>query len=81
MIEVSFEIGGRKVRPNQIKDALERAVFEQVRDNLVRQVGNARDPETGARPKLRVTGRSLDNLKIKVEGSPALIEEVERRLR
>lgn len=54
MIEVSFEIGGRKVQPNQIKDALERAMFEKVRDHLVKQVANIRDPETGARPKLRV---------------------------
>jgi hypothetical protein len=80
MIDVSFEIDGRKVRPNQIQDALERAMFEDVRDQLVRKVGNIRDPKTGARPKLRVRGRSLDNLSVEVEGSPELIEEVKRRL-
>lgn len=81
MIEVSFEIGGRKVRPNQVKDALERAMFEKVRDHLVKRVGNVRDPETGASPKLRVKGRKLSDLKIEVVGSPKLIEEVKRRLR
>ena len=81
MIEVSFEIGGRKVRPNQIKDALERAMFEQVRDHVVEMLRGVRDPETGSRPKLRVIGRSLDDLKIEVEGSPKLVEEVTRRLR
>ena len=81
MIEVSFEIGGRQVRPSQIKDSLERAVFEQMRDRLVRQVGDIRDPQTGIRPKLRVKGRSLDDRRIEVEGSPRLIEEVKHRLR
>ncbi len=80
MIDISFEIGGRKVRPDQMTDALERAIFEQVRNDLVRKVGNIRDPETGTPPKLRVTGRSLSDLQINVEGSPQLIEEVKRRL-
>ena len=70
----------RKVHPNRIADALERAVFESVRDDLVRKVGNIRDPETGARPKLRMVGRSMKDLSINIEGSPALIEEVKRRL-
>jgi hypothetical protein len=77
---ITFEFNGRKVRPDQMKDALERAMLERVRDQLVRKVGSVRDPETGAAPKLRVTGRRLDDLKIEVEGSPALIEEVQRRL-
>jgi hypothetical protein len=77
---ITFEINGQNVRPDQIQDALERAMLQQVRDQLVRKVGSIRDPETGAAPKLRVTGRRLDDLKIEVEGSPALIEEVKRRL-
>ena len=80
MIEVSFEINGRRVQPNQIKDALERAMFESIRDDLVRRVGSIRDPETGARPKLRVKGRSLKDLSIEIDGSPRLIEEVRKRL-
>lgn len=80
MIDVTFEINGRKVRPNQIPDALERAMFEDVRDQLVRMVGNIRDPKTGARPKLRVRGRNLENLSVEVEGSAELIEEIKRRL-
>ena len=77
---ITFEINGRKVRPDQMKDALERAMLEQVHDQLVRKVGSIRDPENGAAPKLRVTGRRLDDLKIEVEGTPALVEEVKRRL-
>lgn len=80
MIDITFEVDGRKVHPNRIADALERAVFECVRDDLVRKVGNIRDPETGARPKLRMVGRSMKDLSINIEGSPALIEGLKRRL-
>ena len=80
MIEVTFEIGGRKIRLNQIKDALERAMFEQIREGLIKRIGNIRDPETNAVPKLRVKGRSLENFSIEVEGSPYLIEQVKHRL-
>ena len=52
----------------------------EMRDQLVRKVGSVRDPKTGAAPKLRVTGHQRDDLKIEVEGSPALIEAVKRRL-
>ena len=80
MIEIVFEVAGRKIHPDQIGDALERAIFENVRKQLVAKVGSVRDPETGATPRLRVTGRKLDELSIEVEGSPALIAEVKRRL-
>ncbi len=34
MIDISFEIGGRKVNPNQIGDALEKAVLQEVADSV-----------------------------------------------
>ena len=80
MIKVSFEIGGHKVNPNQIADVLERAVFESVRDQLVSKVKDIRDPITGAAPTLRVTGSSLEDLSVHVEGSEALIGMVKQRL-
>jgi len=80
MIDISFEINGRKVNPSQLTDVLECAVVQGVRDKLTQAVSDARDPKTGERPKLKVKGRSLDNLSIEVEGSPELIAEVKRRL-
>ncbi len=80
MINISFEINGRKVNPNQLSNALDRAVLQGVRDKLTRAVGNVRDPKTGKHPKLRVKGRGLNDLAIEVEGSPELIAEVKRRL-
>jgi hypothetical protein len=80
MIEISFEINGRKVNPSQLSNVLERAVVQGVRDKLTSAVGNVRDPKTGEHPRLRVKGRGLDDLSIEVEGSPELIAEVKRRL-
>lgn len=80
MIEISFEVNGRKVNPNQLFNALERAVVQGVRDKLTSAVGNFRAPKTGEHPRLRVKGCGLDDLSIEVEGSPELIAEVKRRL-
>lgn len=81
MLDISFEINGRKVNPNRIADEFEKAIYRQIRDELVRKVGSICDPKTGERPKLKVTGRSLKDLSIEVSGSEKLIEEVKRRLR
>lgn len=80
MIKVEFKMNGRTVRPNDIANQLERAMFEQIRDGIAEKLRDVRDPETGAEPTITMTGRSLDNLSFEVAGSPALIEEVKRRL-
>ena len=81
MIEISFEIGGRKVHPNRVADEFEKAAYQHIKDELVRKVGTIRDTKTGKRPKLKVTGRSLDDLRIEISGSPELIEKVQQKLR
>jgi len=69
MLDISFEINGWKVHPDQIGNELEKAVFRQVRDDLVRKVGSIQDPETGRPPKITVKGRNLKNLSFEVQGS------------
>jgi hypothetical protein len=80
MIDISFEINGRKVNPNQLTEALEQAVFQQLKDKLVRAIRNVRDPKTGEQPRVRVKGRSLKDLSLEIEGSPEIVEEVKRRI-
>lgn len=81
MVKVEFKLNGRSVRPNDIASQLEKAMFMQVHDRITQKLRTVRDPKTGAVPTVRVVGRSLDNLSFEVSGSPALIEEVKRRLR
>lgn len=80
MIDISFEINGRKVNPNQMSDMFEKAVVQELKEKLTRALRAVRDPKTGQRPRLKVKGRNLDNLSIEVEGSPDVIDAVNKRL-
>ncbi len=52
MIEVSFEIGGIIVRPNKVKDALEKALFQGVQDYIKQTVGSVCCPVHGTGPNV-----------------------------
>lgn len=80
MIDISFEINGRKVNPNQMSNVLEKAVVQELKDKLSREIDSIRDPKTGQRPRLKVKGHNLNHLSIEVEGSPDVIEMVNKRL-
>lgn len=80
MLKIEWKLNGRKIRPNDIANQLERAMISQIEEMVRGKLRDVRDPETGAAPTITVVGRSLDNLSFEVSGSPALIEEVKRRL-
>ena len=68
MIDISFEIGGRRVNPNNIGDAIEKAVYQQVSDTVKKSLSSVRCPEHGQRPTVKIKGRNLDNLSFEVNG-------------
>lgn len=80
MLKIEWKLNGRTIRPNDIANQLERAMLSQIEEMVRGKLRGVRDPETGAAPTITVVGRSLDNLSFDVSGSPALIEEVKRRL-
>ncbi|MEN8132223.1 MAG: toll/interleukin-1 receptor domain-containing protein [Pseudomonadota bacterium] len=77
---IRFEIGGRRIDPDKVGDALMAAVLDGIKIDIREKVGTIRDPETGAFPTVVVRGSSLDDLKMSVEGSPELIALVKQRL-
>jgi len=77
---IHFEIGGKRIRPDKIGDALMQAVLENLSAQIREQIGSIRDPETGEFPTVVMRGDSLDNLQMHVEGSPELIELVRKRM-
>jgi hypothetical protein len=82
MFDVSFEINGRKVRPNSTGDALEAAIMQSVSDSIKKSVGSVRCPEHGTAPKIVGKGRSLNNLSFEVSGCcQKLIDSVKARLK
>ena len=77
MLDISFEINGRKVNPNNVKDVLESAILSQVAESIKKSVGNLRCAEHGQSPKIKVKGRNLDNLSFNISGCcEDLIEKV-----
>lgn len=77
---IRFEIGGRRVSPNKLGDAIMSAVLKGIESQIRERVGSIRDPETGEFPTVVVRGDSLENLKMTVEGSPTVIALVRERL-
>ena len=63
-----------------MSDMLEKSVVQGLKEKLTRELRTVRDPKTGQRPRLKVKGRNLDSLSIEVEGSPDVIEAVNKRL-
>lgn len=68
MIGISYEINGKKVNPNNIGDALESTMFQQIGESIKKAVGSLRCTKHNQAPKVLVKGKSLDNLSIEVSG-------------
>ena len=80
MMDIYFEIGGKRIKPGDIGDAIMQASFEMIAAHIRESVGSIRDPETGEFPTIVLRGNDIDNLQIHVEGSPEMIALVEERL-
>lgn len=82
MIDISFEINGRKVSPRNIGNALESALLQSVQESITKSVGSARCPKHGQKPKIKVKGRKLNSLNFEVSGCcEQLIETVKKKLK
>ncbi|MEJ1342703.1 MAG: hypothetical protein RPU64_11255 [Candidatus Sedimenticola sp. (ex Thyasira tokunagai)] len=81
MIDISFEVNGRKVSPNNIGNALEAAMLSSVKDSISKSVGSIRCAEHNQKPKIKAKGRSIDSLSLEVTGCcDALIEQVKKKI-
>jgi hypothetical protein len=68
MIDVTFEIGGKKVSPNRVRDELGKVILKQVTENIKKALSSVRCPEHGEHPRVIVKGRSMDSLNFEVHG-------------
>lgn len=82
MIDISFEINGKKVNPNNIADGLKNAMLQQIGEKVKKAVGSIRCSEHNQAPKVIVKGKSLDNLSVEVTGCcDDLIKRVTEKLK
>jgi len=80
MIDVRFEIGGRRVDPQNIGDALEAMVLQNIAKQIREKVSGIRHPVTGEAPVVLVRGTDLEHLSFEVSGSEELVRLVSERL-
>ena len=50
MIQIRFEINGRRVDPHDLRGAFEQAIFENIRERLRSKLSNVPDLDTGESP-------------------------------
>lgn len=82
MLDITFEVNGKKVNPNNVKDAMESAILNGVAESIKNSIGNIKCSEHGQSPKIKVKGRNLENLSFDVTGCcDELIEKVKVKLK
>jgi hypothetical protein len=76
---IEFTVNGRKIRPEDFGKELMQSAAEQVVEELHARLSSVRHPATGEFPVVVALGESLDDLYIRAEGSPELLELVRER--
>ena len=77
MIDIKFEINGKRVKPDSIADAMEASILHDVAKDIQKQVGSLVCEEHGESPEITVMGDSIENLTFEVSGCcDAIIERV-----
>lgn len=81
MIDIQFEINGRKVDPRRVAYELERALLSEVVDSIQSDIRGVRCPTHHREPEVVCRGRSIDRLRIEVSGCcDDLVERAVARL-
>ncbi len=68
MIEISFEINGKKTNPNNIKESLEASILQSYSESIKESIGTLRCNKHNKVPKILVKGKNLDNLSLEISG-------------
>lgn len=81
MIQITYEINGKKINPNNLKNALEKAIFTSVSDSIKKSIGNVRCSEHRKAPSIKVKGRSIEQLSFEVSGCcEVLVDKIKKKL-
>ncbi len=81
MVKMEFEVNGRKVSPNSISDAIEKAIIESVSKQIQEKVSRAVGYSDASKITIKARGRDLQSLSFEVSGPPELVDKVKKALR
>jgi len=77
---IKFEFDGKPFNPQNFTETLLKAAMESVAEEIHQKVCAIRHPDTGEFPTVIVSGTSLEDMSLRIEGSPELLELVNERL-
>ena len=81
MIDISFEVAGRKVDPESMNPGLPRSILNQIRDALDEQVGEINCAEHRSAPRIVCSGPNVVELSMRLCGCcDGILNDLEKRL-
>lgn len=77
---IKFEFNGKPFNPKTFEENFLRAAMEQVANEMHERVSAIHHPDTGEFPTVVVSGTSLEDMSMRIEGTPELLRIVNERL-
>ena len=68
MIDISFEINGKKVNPNSFGNAIEQAMLSEITNSVNKSLYSVSCPTHHQKPKVLIKGKNLNNLSFEISG-------------
>ena len=82
MVDVSFEIKGEKVEPDNMKDVLDILFLKHIIKKINSSIGSISCNEHGKQASVLVKGKNIDNLDYEVSGCcEDLIKKVKNKIK
>lgn len=75
-----MKFNGKPFKSGDFQKALHKAATKLVADHLRENVSSVRDPETGGFATVIVDGERLDDMSLRIEGTPAVLDQVRQEL-
>lgn len=76
MLDIRYEIGGRKLDPCFIGDCVEKATLLQVAQLIRKQFSSIRVTDREDPLRVLIKGEDVDHLHYELDGSPAVLDQV-----
>ena len=80
MLDIRFEIGGRKLDPCFIGDSVEKATLLDVARDVRRRFSSIRVTDREDPLKVLIKGDDVDHLHYELDGPPTVLDQVREKL-
>lgn len=79
---MSLKLNGKKINPNNMRNAIEQSIVESLQKSIKKSLGSLRCEEHHGYPHITLKGKSIDKLGFSVSGCcDGLIEKVKEKLK